>query len=78
MIPRGRLAGAPRQQRRGLRAAGSVIASTRLLPSWVTATAVTSGPGMPSRTVAAAQPSAQAGAGCAGRADRNVRRWRSL
>ena len=51
-----------RGQQRGASAAGSVITSTRVCPSWVTVTAVTSSPGIPSRTVAAAQPGAQAGA----------------
>ena len=58
-----------RGQQRGASAARSVITSTRVCPSWVTVTAVTSSPGIPSRTVAAAQPSTQAITGCAGPAE---------
>ena len=49
-----------RGQQRGASKAGSVITSTRVCPSPVTVTAVTSSPGIPSRTVAAAQAGAQA------------------
>ena len=58
-----------RGQQRGASAAGSVITSTRVCPSGVSVTALTSSPGIPSSTVAAAQAGAQAGAGCAGPAE---------
>ena len=54
-----------RGQQRAASKARSVITSTRVCPSGVSVTAVTSSPRIPSRTVAAAQ----VGAGCAGPAE---------